>query len=69
VPALPFGWFDAPPGVNRTLGVAWLTAVLYPDRTTADLRADVREFFRLFYHVEPTEAQIDGLLAGAVPAS
>jgi iron complex transport system substrate-binding protein len=29
-PNLPYGWFDAPPGVNRLMGVRWLTSVLYP---------------------------------------
>ena len=23
-PNLPYGWFDAPPGVNRLIGVRWL---------------------------------------------
>ena len=68
-PNLPFGWFDAPPGINRAIGIAWLTAVLYPEQSTTDLRAEVREFFRLFYHVEIDDAQIDRLLAGSVPAS
>ncbi len=68
-PTLPFGWFDAPPGINRVIGVAWLTSVLYPGEATNDLRADVREFFRLFYHVDLDDAQIDRLLAGAVQGS
>src|SRR5262245_26255781 len=29
-PNLPDGWFDAPPGVNRLIGVRWLTSILYP---------------------------------------
>ena len=29
-PALPFGWFDAPPGVNRLIGLRWLAGLLYP---------------------------------------
>jgi len=29
-PNLPYGWFDAPPGVNRLIGVRWLTSILYP---------------------------------------
>ena len=31
------------------------------------LREAVKEFHRRFYHRMPTEAQLDGLLAGAVP--
>jgi len=39
--------------------------VLYPDQFSSDLRADVREFFKLFYQVDVTEPQVDELLAGA----
>jgi iron complex transport system substrate-binding protein len=69
VPSIPFGWFDAPSGINRLIGVAWLTSVLYPGAAAGDLRAEVRDFFSLFYHVDPTKAQIDGLLAGAPAGS
>lgn len=64
-PTLPFGWFDAPPGINRVIGVAWLTSVLYPGRTTVDLRQETKAFYRLFYHVELGETQLDSLLATA----
>lgn len=67
-PALPFGWFDAPPGVNRVIGVDWLTSVLYPGAGGPDLRASARDFYELFYHVALTDAQLDALLAGAAPA-
>ena len=29
-PNLPFGWLDAPPGINRLLGIGWLLARLHP---------------------------------------
>lgn len=64
-PTSPFGWFDAPPGINRIVGVAWLTDVLYPDRVDFDLRDATKEFYRLFYHVDVTDAQVDRLLADA----
>ncbi len=63
-PTLPFGWFDSPPGVNRLIGVAWLTSVLYPG-SHVDLRSETRDFYKHFYHVELTDAQLDGLLAQA----
>lgn len=62
-PDVPFGWFDSPPGINRLIGLAWLRSVLYPDAGTTDLRAEVREFFKLFYHVDLKEADLDALLA------
>jgi iron complex transport system substrate-binding protein len=30
-PDVPFGWFDAPPSLNRLLGVQWLARILDPD--------------------------------------
>jgi iron complex transport system substrate-binding protein len=64
-PLLPFGWVDFPPGVNRVIGVRWLGAMLYPDAFPEDLRAETRVFYRMFYHVELSEAQLDQLLGPA----
>jgi iron complex transport system substrate-binding protein len=66
-PNLPFGWFDAPPGVNRLIGVRWLLSILYPHRFPEDLRATTTSFYRLFYGVELTPAQLETLLAAAMP--
>ncbi len=64
-PDTPWGWFDSPPGINRLIGVRWLMAILYPDQTAADLRSETREFYKLFYHVELSDSQIDELLKDA----
>jgi iron complex transport system substrate-binding protein len=61
-PHLPFGWFDFPPGANRLLGIWWAGKLLYPKEFDVDLRAKVTEFHRLFYHQEPSAAQLDALL-------
>ena len=68
-PHLPFGWFDFPPGANRLLGVWWAGKLLYPKEFDLDLRAKVTEFHRLFYHQEPSAAQLDALLgeSGVLP--
>jgi len=68
-PHLPFGWFDFPPGANRLLGLWWTGKLLYPQAFDVDLRAKVTEFHRLFYHREPTAAQLDALLGepGVLP--
>lgn len=68
-PHLPFGWFDFPPGANRLLGVWWAGKLLYPKEFDLDLRAKVTEFHRLFYHQEPSAAQLDALLGepGVLP--
>jgi iron complex transport system substrate-binding protein len=64
-PSLPYGWFDAPPGVNRLMGVRWLTSILYPRQFPNDLKATTREFYKLFYQVDLTDPQVDTLLANA----
>ena len=68
-PHLPFGWFDFPPGANRLLGIWWAGKLLYPSSLDVDLRAKVAQFHRLFYHREPTAAQLDALLGepGVLP--
>ena len=61
-PGLPFGWVDFPPSVNRLVGLWWLAKVLYPDQFADDLRPITREFFQRFYHMTPSDAQIDAVL-------
>jgi iron complex transport system substrate-binding protein len=66
-PRLPFGWIDAPPSINRTIGLRWIAGLLYPERFPEDMRQVAREFFKLFYQVEPDDAALDRILAGAGP--
>ena len=63
-PKIPFGWVDFPPSVNRLIGLWWLAKILYPDRFQEDMRALTRDFYTMFYHRTPSEAQIDHVLAG-----
>jgi iron complex transport system substrate-binding protein len=67
-PNLPFGWIDFPPAVNRLLGLQWLAHLFYPQAFPDDLRPIVADFHRRFYHRVPTDAQLDKLLAHALPA-
>ena len=66
-PALPFGWIDFPPSLNRLIGLRWLTRVLYPEAFPEDLRPVVRDFYSRFYHQAPTAAQLEQLLNTASP--
>jgi iron complex transport system substrate-binding protein len=63
-PKMPFGWVDFPPGPNRLIGLWWLAKILYPERFPEDLRVLTRDFYTRFYHQNPTDAQIDEVLAG-----
>jgi len=65
VPRVPFGWFDSPPAVNRLIGVRYLAAKLYPDIFSGDLRETTADFYRRFYHIDLSEAQLDRLLQRA----
>jgi len=66
-PRLPFGWIDAPPSINRVIGLRWIAGLLYPDKFPDDIRAVARDFIKLFYRAEVSDAQLDRILAGAQP--
>jgi iron complex transport system substrate-binding protein len=63
-PKMPFGWVDFPPSVNRLIGLRWLAKILYPDKFPEDMRILTRDFYTMFYHRTPDDAQIDHVLAG-----
>jgi iron complex transport system substrate-binding protein len=63
-PKMPFGWVDFPPSVNRLIGLWWLAKILYPDIFPEDIKPLTRDFYTMFYHVTPTDAQLDRVLAG-----
>ena len=64
-PADPFGWIDDPAGVNRIIGLPWLSALCYPDVYQEDLRASVREFYDQFYRIKLTDRQLEALVRPA----
>ncbi len=64
-PGLPFGFVDSPPSVNRLIGLVWLLHTLYPDVAPGDLRAQVRDFYHVFYQVDLADDALDRLLHGA----
>lgn len=64
-PSLPFGFIDAPPSLNRLIGLTWLLHMLYPDHVQGDLREEIRDFYKLFYQVDLTDSDITGLLDGS----
>src|SRR5215471_16596606 len=64
-PRDPFGWIDDPPGVNRIIGLYWLTALFYPDQYQEDLRTSVRDFYDKFYRVKLSDRQLEALVRPA----
>src|SRR5262249_43329546 len=69
-PDNPFGWIEDPAGINRLIGLYWLSSLFYPDATQEDLRATACDFYDKFYEIELTNAQLEAMVrpAGAPPA-
>ena len=66
VPMGPYNWMGFPPSVQRYLGMLWMASLLYPDAVDYDLKAEVQEYFRLFYHSELTDEQYTELVANSI---
>lgn len=64
-PTAPFGWIDRPPSLNRMMGLIWMAGLLYPDHWRGDLRAETRAFYKLYYHVDLSDAELERLLEWA----
>ena len=65
VPDVPHNWMSMPPAVQRYLGLIWLTAVLYPNYCGYDVKAEITEYYKLFYGCTLTEAQYSAITANA----
>jgi iron complex transport system substrate-binding protein len=50
--------------VNRLIGLWWLAKVLYPEQFPEDFEAADTRFFHGFFHMTPTDQQVEGVLAG-----
>ncbi len=65
VPSVPDNWMSMPPSVQRYLSLIWLTAQLYPEYCDYDVKAEVKEYYRLFCGCELTDAQYEEITANA----
>ncbi|NLM15616.1 MAG: ABC transporter substrate-binding protein [Clostridiaceae bacterium] len=66
-PSGPYGWLSSPPSVQRYLGLLWLGELLYPDYTEYDLKAEVTDYYELFYDCDLTDEMYDDLVENALP--
>ena len=64
-PTAPFGWIDRPPSINRLIGLAWLANLFHGDRFAFDIRHEARSFYKLFYHVDVGDSDLETLIAWA----
>ena len=67
VPALPFGWLDGPPGINRLAGVIWLNALLEGSAAMPRMYSELQEFYSAFYGISLSCEQIKRLVQGLDP--
>jgi iron complex transport system substrate-binding protein len=61
----PFGWIEDPPGVNRIVGLYWLTTLFYPEQYQQNLRTVVREFYEKFYNLKLKDRQLEAMVRSA----
>ena len=61
-PVVPFGWFDAPPSLNRLLGVQWLARLLHPTLFPEPPAPVVKGFHARHYRRTPTDTQVQALV-------
>lgn len=59
---LPFGWLDAPPGINRLLGLRRLHAWLDP-AINRQFKSDMQHYAQLFWHCSLSDADYQKLVA------
>jgi iron complex transport system substrate-binding protein len=64
-PSAPFGWIDRPPSLNRLIGLAWLASIFHGDAFAFDIGSETRSFYKLFYHVDLSDADLATLTAWA----
>ncbi len=61
-PSLPYSWGPRPPSVNRLPGLAWLARVASGRPFDDAFNVEIRAFYREFYHLVLTDAQLRRLL-------
>lgn len=62
IPSVPYSFMSSPPSVNRMIGILWLGNLVYPEQYDVDIKKEVMDFYKLFYHVELKEGQAEEIL-------
>ena len=58
-PFQPQNWFDRPPSVNTIIGIKWIQSLLYPQHVDYNIREETKKFYKLFYHIELSDKDVD----------
>ena len=64
-PNEPYDWISNPPGINRLIGLYWLSSLFYHGDIQQEMRGVTCEFYDKFYRQRLTNAQLNALLASA----
>ena len=64
-PNSPHNWTVAPPACQRYLALLWLPALLYPEYCDYDVRAEIMEYYELFYGCTLTDEQYETITTNA----
>lgn len=62
IPNVPYSFLNNPPSINRVIGINWLGNLLYPDQYHLDIESEIKQFYKLFYHVDLTDEQYDEIM-------
>ncbi|MGL6221415.1 MAG: ABC transporter substrate-binding protein, partial [Lacrimispora sphenoides] len=65
-PMQPQNWFDRPPSVNTIIGIQWVHSILYPDYVDYDIKEETKEFYKLFYHAELSDNDVEIITKNAL---
>ena len=61
IPRGPFSWIERPASYMRLIGVQWLANLLHPDLFSLDIKAESRQFMKLFFNLNLNDAQVNEL--------
>lgn len=62
IPTVPYSFMSSPPSVNRMIGILWLGNLVYPEQYDIDVKEEVQNFYKLFYHVDLNDTRAEELL-------
>jgi iron complex transport system substrate-binding protein len=63
-PRLPFGWLDRPDGINRLIGLDWLSALFYPKKYGVGFSSKLRLFYATYYGIKLSDKALTTLYRG-----
>ncbi|MDN5352084.1 MAG: iron complex transport system substrate-binding protein [Clostridiales bacterium] len=65
IPSGPYNFLSNPPSINQIIGIDWLGNLLYPDLYDIDIAARIQAFYKLFWHYDLSDEEVNQLLANS----